>query len=64
MKNHTKIILVHNISYKTLINAKRLYITFAKIDGFISVYDGTRYLVLFQSEKNNLIYNKIRSGLT
>ena len=38
-------ILVYDISYKNLI-AKPLCIRFVKIDGFIRVYDGTRYLVL------------------
>ena len=36
---------------KSLIDSKPLLIIFSKIDGFISVYDGTRYLVLFGSEK-------------
>ena len=40
--------------------AKPLRVRFDKIDGFIRVYDGTRYLVLFGSEKYNSIYNKIR----
>ena len=31
-----------------------------KIDGFIRVYDGTRYLVLCGSEKYGFIYNRIR----
>ena len=31
-------------------------IRFVRIYGFIRVYDGTRYLVLFGSEKYNLIY--------
>ena len=43
-------ILVYNISYKNLI-AKLLRIRFDKIDGFIKIYDGTRYLVLFASQK-------------
>ena len=50
---------MYNISYKTLINAKPMRIRFDKIDGFIRVYDGTRYLVLFGSEKSDFIYNKI-----
>ena len=33
---------------------------FDKIDGFIRVYDGTRYLVLFRGEKYNFIYIRIR----
>ena len=44
-----KNILVY-ISYKTLIDAKPLQIRFNKIDGFVRVYDGTGYLVLFESE--------------
>ena len=44
-------ILVYNISYKTLIDAKPLCIRFDKIDAFIRFYDGTRYLVLFGSQK-------------
>ena len=51
MKNDTKIFLVYNISYKTWIDAKPLRIRFDRIDGFIRVYDGPRYLVLFGSEK-------------
>ena len=47
-------ILVCNISYKSLINSKSLRIRFNKID------DGTRYLVLFGSEKYYSIYNRIR----
>ena len=33
---------------------------FDEIDGFIRVYDGTRYLVLFGSRKYDAIYNRIR----
>ena len=53
-------ILVYNISYKTLINAKPLSIRFDKVKGFIRVYNGTRYLVLLGSEKYHVIYNGIR----
>ena len=48
-------ILVFNISYKTLIGAKPLRIRFNKVDGFIRVYGGTRYLVLFGTEKYDFI---------
>ena len=41
-------------------DAKPLCIRFDKIDGFIRVYDRTRYLVLFGSEKYDSIYNRIR----
>ena len=57
MKNHTKIF------YK-------MCISFDNIDGFIRVYDETRYLVLFGSKKYNFICNRIRrlisvkSGIT
>ena len=33
---------------------------FHKIDGFIRVYDGSRYLVLFALEEYDGIYNRIR----
>ena len=43
-----------------MIDAKPLRIRFNKIDWFITVYDGTRYLVLFGPEKYDIIYNRIR----
>ena len=43
-----------------MIHDKPLHIMFDKTDGFIRVYDGTRYLVLFGGEKYNFIYNRIR----
>ena len=40
-------------------------ITFDKIDGFIKIYDGTRYLLLSESQKNDSIYNRsVKSGIT
>ena len=63
-------ILVYDISYKTLIRTKQLRIRSDKVDGFIRVYDGTRYLVLFGPEKYDAIHNRIRyvisqeSGIT
>ena len=62
--------MVYNVSYKYLINAKHLRIRFDKIERFIRIYDGTRYLILFGAEKYDFIYNKIRylievkSGIT
>ena len=50
--------------------AKPLLIRFDKVNEFITVYDGTRYLVLFGDEKYYFIYNRIRyligvkSGIT
>ena len=52
--------MFYSISCKTLIGAKPLRISFVKEDGFITVYDGTRYLVLFGLEKHDAIYNRIR----
>ena len=52
--------MIYDISYKTLIGSKPLRIRFDKIDGFIRIYDGTRYLTLFDSEKYDTVYNKIR----
>ena len=52
--------LFYNISYKNLIAAKPLRIRLDEIDGLIRVHDGTRYLVLFTSEKYDSIYNRIR----
>ena len=42
--------LVYNISQKRLIDAKPMLIRFSKVNGFITVYDGTRYLVSFRAE--------------
>ena len=39
--------MIYDISYKISIGSKPLRIKFDKIDGFITVYDGTRYLTLF-----------------
>ena len=58
-KSHESI-LINDISYKTLINLKPLLIRFDKIDGFIWIHDGTRYLTLFASEKYDVIYDKFR----
>ena len=57
-------ILLHDISMKFVIDSKPLRIILEKIDVFIRVYDGTRYLVLFGSEKYDSIYNRIRYFVT
>ena len=59
-KKSCKIILVYNISNITLIHDKPLPIMFDKIDGFIGVYDKTRYLLLFGNEKYGFIHSRIR----
>ena len=43
-----------------LIGAKPLSIIIDKVDGFIRLYDGTRYLVLLGPEKYDTIYDRIR----
>ena len=48
------------ISYKTLIAAKLLHIRLDKVDGFIRVYDETKYVVLSSPEKYDAICNKMR----
>ena len=65
-----KDILIYDVSGKTLIDPKPLHIRFNKIDEFIRIYDGTRYLTLFGSEKYDVVYDRIRyhigikSGIT
>ena len=54
-KSHENI-LNFDISYKILIGPKPLQIRFDKIDRFIRIYDGTRYLTLFGFKKYDAIY--------
>ena len=58
-KSHESL-LNYGISNKTLIDPKPLRIRFDKIGGFIRIYDGTKYLTLFGSEKYDAIYDRIR----
>ena len=58
-KAHENIFICY-ISFKTFIGSKPLCFRFDKIDGFIRIYDGTRYLIFFCSEKSYAIYNRIR----
>ena len=51
--------MIYNISYKTLIDPKPLGIRFDIIDGFIRIYDGTRYLTLFGSKNLKLFPTKV-----
>ena len=53
--------MIFDSSYKILIDSKPLHIKSDKMDGFIRIYDGTRYLTLFASEKYDAIYSRIRS---
>ena len=52
--------MIYDISYKTFMGAKPLRIMFDKIDGFITTYNGIRYLVLFGPERYDTIYDRIR----
>ena len=46
---------VNQIKSGIMINSMTLLIRFNKIDGFIKAWDGTRYLILFRSEKHDSI---------
>ena len=48
--------MIYDISYRTLIGAKPFCIRLDKIDGFIRVYDGSRYLLLFVTKKYDVKY--------
>ena len=50
-------ILIYNISYQTSIDSKPLLLNliFDHIDGFIRIYNGTRYLALFCKEEYEVI---------
>ena len=51
--------MINDISYKTVIGEKPSWIRFDKIDGFVRIYDKTRYLPLFGFEEYDAIYNRI-----
>ena len=52
--------LIYGISCIAFIGTKLLRIRFDKIDGFVRIYDGSRYLVLLRAEQYNAIYDRIR----
>ena len=64
LKNRTSYFFDENsyesISYKNFMGAKPLRIRFDKIDGFIKIYDRTRYLALFSPGIYGAIYDRIR----
>ena len=55
MKNHTEIFWFVTFRKKNFIGAKPLRIRFDKVDGFIRVYYGTKYLISFGGEKYDFI---------
>ena len=48
-------ILIYNVLYKTLIGSKPMRIIYNMVDSVIRDYGGTKYLVLFGSERNDAI---------
>ena len=62
--------MIYDILDKTLTDRKPLCSRFDTIDGFIRIYDGSRHLTLFESEKYDGIYDRIaylislKSGIT
>ena len=48
-------ILFYKVLCKTLIGATPLHIRFDKAEGFVRVYDGTRYFVLLSPEKYDAV---------
>ena len=55
--------MIYDISYEAFMGAKPLRIRLDEIDGFIKIYDGIRYLVLFCPGWYDEIYNNIRDAL-
>ena len=48
-------ILIYNVLYKTLIGSKPMRIIYNMVDSVIRDYGGTKYLVLFGSERHDAI---------
>ena len=53
-------ILIYDISYKTFMGSIPLRIRFDWINGFIKIYDGIRYLVLFSNSWYDKICDRIK----
>ena len=51
--------MIYKVFYNTFIGAKPLRIIYNKLDGFVRDYDGTKYLVLFDSEKYHAIFDRV-----
>lgn len=52
-------IFIFDFTYQTFVAANSLHIRFHKIDGFIRVYDRSRYLVLFEPENVMLFTTRL-----
>ena len=48
--------MIYDISHKTFMGSEWLCIKFSKIDGFIKVYDGIRYIEIFDYEEQDEIH--------
>ena len=59
MKYHNKMFWFMTLHIKLWLIQKSLRIRFDKIDGFIRIYDGTRYLKFFDTEKYETISDRI-----
>ena len=59
-KNKYENILIYDISFKTFMGRKSLRIRFNKINGFIKIYEGIRYLILYNYERYNAICDKMK----
>ena len=57
-------ILIYDISHKTFMGSKPLRIMLNQIDVFIKIYNGIRYLVLFDYGWCNKICNRIKYLIT
>ena len=55
-----KNILIYEVLHKTFIFAESLCIIFDKVNVFIRDYGETKYLVLFETEKYDAIFQRIR----
>ena len=58
MKSHMKMFWFMIFHIKHLFGLKPLSIRFDKVDGFIIVYKGIRYIVLFDLEKYDVFMTK------
>ena len=56
-------ILIYDVSYKTLYNVKPLRIIFNKVDEYIKKMTKLNKFVLFQSEKYERLFERIRYNL-
>ena len=62
--------IIYDISYKTFMGSKPLRVWFDKIDRFIKIHDGIRFLVLLCHSRHDLICDRInhliseKSGIT